>query len=178
MQAEGVVVLHIDTVWKSQNSVMVVDVFKSTAEKSLYFLALFELYFLNSIKELFYILCWTKCQSAHSKGITVINQGQEKNQSKKALLPCSEGTDTTRDAEMEIWHICAHRTVKTLVLPRTPAKRTLCSTGYNLVTQFVTLHKHYRYYLLPWFWDWLCLHLAASGHIQPLQIRDVNPMSF
>lgn len=48
MQAEGVVVLHIETVWESQNRVKSVDVFKSTAEKSLHFL--------NSIKVLFYIL--------------------------------------------------------------------------------------------------------------------------
>lgn len=51
-----------------------------------------------------------------------------KSQSEEALLPCSEGTDTTRDAEMQIWHICAPRPIKTLVLPWTLAKVTfLCS---------------------------------------------------
>lgn len=45
------------------------------------------------------------------------------------LLPCTERTDTRRDAEMQTWHICARKTVKTLVLPRTPAKIiSLCST--------------------------------------------------
>lgn len=59
---------------------------------------------------------------------TMINQWQEKNQSNKVVLPCSEGTDTTRDAEMQIWHTCAPRTVKTLVPHRTLAKIiSLCS---------------------------------------------------
>lgn len=58
----------------------------------------------------------------------MINQRQEKKQSDKVVLPCSEGTDTTRDAEMQIWHTCAPRTVKTLVPHRMLAKIiSLCS---------------------------------------------------
>lgn len=57
MKAEGVVVLHTETVWKSQNRVMSVDAFKCTAEKSLYFLVLSQLHFLNCIKEFYYTLC-------------------------------------------------------------------------------------------------------------------------
>lgn len=58
----------------------------------------------------------------------MINQWQEKKQSNKVVLPWSEGTDTTRDAEMQSWHTCAPRTVKTLVLHRTLAKIiSLCS---------------------------------------------------
>lgn len=128
MQAEGVVVLHIETVWKSQNRVMSVDVFKVQQEKPCIFWYSFSYAFWTPSRNRFTSFVERNVIQHSQKALPCTNEGQERN-SDKVLLPCSERTDTTRDAEMQIWYISAHRPVKTLALPKTLTMITsLCST--------------------------------------------------